>query len=264
MDRNKEERLIRRLRHSSRFLWGVIIGKQDENYDWLNRYFIAKQPPENRMVIKKASYNYVTELLLERYGIERIAKFLEQTVKEEIDKSLLDYLRSCWHDGSRPDNKILEKYTAYERYANAFLKTTTRTKSYKAFDDLITALVEIIPQPIPNTAPIEYRMSVAGWGDFAYVLFEELEEDQEYDEGLPSDEEIREHAKLLGISEESLREARRIEEQAIHDLLSEVVERMKEVLINRSIQGPMEIRLVVSDSGEVSATRRRIKEEPPR
>lgn len=259
MDSERRERLAKRLRNSSRFLWGVVAGKQEDNYRWLERDFITRQPGEAIPGHLKGSYGQVTNLLLERYGIERIARFLEEEVKRNIDKDLLDYLRECWHDGRRPRIEDMEKYHAYRRYANPFLQTKGRTKTYRDFDSLITALVEINPQPISNTPRSEYRMSVGGFADFSYVLFQELEAIPQYDDELPSDEELREHAEVLGISVNSLREARRLEQQAIQDLLSEVVEPVKGILSRRSIQGPVEIRLLVSDSGEVSATYHRIK-----
>lgn len=135
--RNKEslERIERCLKNASKFLWGLPRGNQAETYSWLS----AKG-----LVFDRSSYTNVTNQLLEKYGIEKLVKeLITPRVKELFTQKAIEFLKTCWLAGSRPDMSFLRMYNISD--ASPFLEINNQFNF------------------------------VERWGEFAAVWFEEIE-----------------------------------------------------------------------------------------
>ena len=137
MDAKKREKLERYFKNSRRFLWGLGAGNQDETYKWLEK--------KGLIFSKGASYTRVGEQLLESPGIEALLRnIIIPGVKEKFNDKALEYLRACWHAGTTPDIALREQYNIESAFP--FLEIN-RQFNY-----------------------------VEGWGEFAGLWFEEIEE----------------------------------------------------------------------------------------
>ncbi len=136
MDVKQKEKLGRYLKHSRRFLWGLGSGNnQGETYKWLQG---------KGLNFSKGSYSDVTEQLLESPGIEALLQtVIIPRVRERFTEKALDYLRTCWQAGTSPDIAVLKQFNI---------------KDTSPFLDI--------------NAQFNY---VEGWGEFAGVWFEEIE-----------------------------------------------------------------------------------------
>ena len=137
MDTQQKAKLERYLRNSSRFLWGLGVGKQDVTYSWLE----GKGYRFNR-----GPYSKVTDQLLKDPGIEKIIIGLViPRVKEMYSISILEALHQHWYAGLLPDI--------------SFVKTNRVA----------------VPFPFLEIN-IQYDY-VERWGEFAGIWFEEIEPD---------------------------------------------------------------------------------------
>ena len=136
MDNKQKQKLERYLKNSSRFLWGLGPGNQEENYQWLR---------EKGFTFDHGSYSHVTSQLLVNPGIEKVLKHLIiPRVKELFTGKALDFLRDCWQAGTRPDVSFLNLYNI--KNAAPFLEIN-----------------------------LQFNY-VERWGELAGVWFEEIEE----------------------------------------------------------------------------------------
>ena len=135
MDTERKGRLEGHFRNSVRFLWGLGAGNQKQTYRWLR---------SRGFEFRDGSYSYVTQQLLENSGIERI---LREIIVPEVEKRFtsraIDFLRTCWRAGTRPDMTFLAQFNI---------------KS---------------PQPLLEVNT-QYNY-VERWGELAGVWFEEIE-----------------------------------------------------------------------------------------
>lgn len=135
MDIQQKAKLERYLRNSSRFLWGLGVGKQTVTYSWLEGkgYRFDKGP-----------YRKVTDQLLKDPGIEKIIiDLVIPRVKEMYSISILEALRRHWYDGLLPDISFIK--------------------------------INRIAVPFPFLeVNIQYDY-VERWGEFAGIWFEEIE-----------------------------------------------------------------------------------------
>lgn len=139
MDAKKKAKLERYFKNSSRFIWGLGQGNQRETYRWLR----AKG-----FTFDDGSYARVTDQLLENPGIEKlINELIVPRIKELFSDKSIEFLRSCWQAGTRPDVSFLKLYNI--RDALPFLEVNSQF-----------AYVE-------------------RWGEFAAMWFEEIEEPQD-------------------------------------------------------------------------------------
>ena len=143
MDENQKRKLERHLKNSTRFLWGLGLGNQKENYRWLR---------ENGFEFNDGTYSHVTNQLLENYGIEQIIKrIVIPRVKDELySQKALDFLRESWQAGSKPDMSFLSHFG--------------------------------IQTPTPFIEVNMQFNFVERWGDLAGVWFEEIEPIQDFRE----------------------------------------------------------------------------------
>ena len=139
MDPKRKAKLERYLRNSTWFLWGLGRGNQKETYRWLG---------ERGFKFNSGTYAAVTDQLLENYGIERILRDLVvPRVSELFTEKAIDFLRSCWEAGTKPDISFLKLYNIKD--GSPFLEVNSQ---------------------------FNY---VERWGEFAGLWFEEIEELQE-------------------------------------------------------------------------------------
>lgn len=135
MDPKQKAKLENYLRNANRFLWGLGPGNQKETYNWLQGKGFA---------FDNGTYAYVTGQLLEKYGIERILdEVVKPRIEEQFTQKAIDFLRSCWQAGTRPDMSFLKLYKLQE--AAPFLEVNSQ---------------------------FNY---VERWGEFAGLWFEEIE-----------------------------------------------------------------------------------------
>ena len=145
MNENQKHKLERYLKNSHRFLWGLGPGNQEQNYKWLRE--------EKGFEFNDGKYNYVTNQLIENYGIEQIIKrIVILTVKELFPQKAIDFLRESWQAGSKPDISFIRLY-GIDKPA-PFLEVNTQFKY------------------------------VERWGELAGIWFEEIEQIQEFREML--------------------------------------------------------------------------------
>ena len=136
MDTKQKHKLERYFMNSSRFLWGLGTGNQKETYQWLRG---------KGFVFDNGSYGHVTRQLLDNPGIDTILKdLIIPRVKQLFTNKAIEFLRSCWQAGTRPDMSFLKMHNIKD--ASPFL--------------------EVNPQ-------FNY---VERWREFAGVWFEEIEE----------------------------------------------------------------------------------------
>ena len=147
MDAARKGRLEAYLRNSTRFLWGLGAGNQKQTYRWLR---------SRGFDFRDGSYSYVTQQLLENPGIERL---LREIVVPEVGKrftsTAMNFLRTCWRAGTRPDMTFLTQYD-------------------------ITG-----PQPLLEVNT-QYNY-VERWGELTGVWFEEIERVKELGSGEPTE-----------------------------------------------------------------------------
>ena len=139
MKSKQEGKLERYFKNSNRFLWGLGPGNQKKTYDWLRR---------KGFTFTQGSYTHVGDQLLQDPGIEKIlSSIVVPCVKQQFPDEALDYLRDCWQAGTRPDMSLLKRHG---------LNDPTRAMPF----------LEI-------NAQFHY---VEGWGGFAGLWFEDIEE----------------------------------------------------------------------------------------
>jgi len=139
MDTKQRDKLERYFKNSSRFLWGLSGRNQKETYQWLRR---------KDYVFDNGSYGHVTRQLLENPGIEALLRdLIIPRVKELFTAKAIEFLRSCWEAGTRPDMSFLKMYNIED--ASPFLEVNSQ---------------------------FNY---VERWGEFAGLWFEEIEELEE-------------------------------------------------------------------------------------
>jgi hypothetical protein len=139
MDAKQKGKLERYFKNSERFLWGLGPGNQKENYRWL----MGKG-----LTFNAGSYGHVTRQLLENPGIDKLLRnIIIPRVKKLFTEKAIDFLRSCWNAGTRPDISFLKLYNI--KYATPFLEVN-----------------------------IQYDY-VERWGELAGLWFEEIEKLQQ-------------------------------------------------------------------------------------
>lgn len=142
MDEKQKRKLERYLKNSTRFLWGLGLGNQKENYRWLRA---------SGFEFNDGTYNHVTNQLLEEYGIEQIIKrIVILRVKELYSQKALDFLKESWQAGSKPDMSFLSHFG--------------------------------IKTPTPFLEVNMQFNFVERWGDLAGIWFEEIEPIQDFRE----------------------------------------------------------------------------------
>lgn len=138
MDRQQKERLSRYFMNNYKFFWGLIRGNQTQNYRWLRG---------KGLTVETGSYTHVASNLLAEPGIEKlITDVVIPRVNELFAPAAMDYFRTCWEAGTRPDISVLKMYNL-DSPQNA------------------DPFVEINSQ-------FNY---VVRWGDLAGIWFEEVE-----------------------------------------------------------------------------------------
>jgi len=140
MDEKQKRKLEQYLKNSTRFLWGLGPGNQNENYTWLRA---------RGFEFDNGNYSHVTNQLLENYGIEQIIKrIVIPRVKELFSQKAIDFLKESWQAGSRPDISFLRLYGIVK--PSPFLEVNTQ---------------------------FNY---VERWGELAGIWFEEIEQTQDF------------------------------------------------------------------------------------
>lgn len=135
MDSKQKAKLENYVRNATRFLWGLGPGNQKKTYAWLR---------DEGFDFDSGTYAYVTGQLLEKYGIERIlSDLVKPQIKGRFTQKAIDFLRSCWQAGTRPDISFLKLYNIQD--AVPFLEINSQ---------------------------FNY---IERWGEFAGVWFEEIE-----------------------------------------------------------------------------------------
>ncbi len=136
MDQNQRDKLERYFRNANRFLWGLSRENQKNTYPWLS--------DKGYDIPSRTSYADATDLLLANYGIEALlGDLIVPRVEELFTAGALDFLRTCWQNGIRPDIHLTHAYNMKDAYP--FLKIN-----------------------------LQYNY-VEGWGTFAGLWFEEIE-----------------------------------------------------------------------------------------
>lgn len=102
LDPQKLAKLTRYLKNSDRFMWRLAPGNnQKEAYPALHRQGFQ---------FKDGSYDDVLRQLLVDPGIEDILKgIIVPAVQKTFSRDCLDYLRNCWHAGTKPDPRLLQR-----------------------------------------------------------------------------------------------------------------------------------------------------------
>ncbi|GEM_PF-709469 len=142
MDASHKRKLEESLRKSTRFLWSVGKGhNQETNYQWLWG---------QGLVFERGAYASVTEQLLDKPGIEKlVTDIIIPRVKKMFSEKDLADLRCCWKANRLPDMAFVRGFDWSDLCA--FLELDAREYAYNK------------------------RNVPTGWSDFAKVWFKEIE-----------------------------------------------------------------------------------------
>lgn len=158
MDDKLEGKLRRAVQHSSDFLFGLPVyyndyseGRQGKIYEWLRDE--GKKKWGEKFDFKNRPYDEVTSQLLVNPGIEKLVEdIIIPRVHALFSDDIIEDLRAHWLNGYKPDEMFLKRYRLNKETAFPFLIVSEFTHNNYS------------------------RQNVDGWGEFATVWFEWINE----------------------------------------------------------------------------------------